>query len=126
MKESAYSDQVYNYLMKTGNRISKVKSDLRKATYETYPDWAMMCTSVEQAELMKMMIQLSGAKRGIEVGTFTGYSALVMAEALPSDGLLVAIDMSEEWTNFGKKFWKKGGVDNKIQVCIGDGCDILD
>ena len=75
---------------------------------------------------MKMMIQISQAKRGIEVGTFTGYSALVMAEGLPDDGKLIALDISEEWTSLGKKYWKEAGVDHKIDLILGDGCETLD
>jgi caffeoyl-CoA O-methyltransferase len=67
-----------------------------------------------------------GAKRCLEIGTFTGYSALAVALALPKDGSLVCCDVSEEWTNIGKPFWKKAGVDKKIDLRIGPALRTLD
>ena len=85
-----------------------------------------MSTCIEQSELMKLMIQTSSSKRGIEVGTFTGYSSLVMAEGIPDDGKLICLDISGEWTDVAKKYWKLGGVDHKIELILGPAVDTLD
>ena len=68
--------EVYDYVVKVGNNISDIKHELREATIEKYKSASVMLSSLEQGELMKIIVQLSGAKKGIEVGTFTGYSAL--------------------------------------------------
>jgi predicted O-methyltransferase YrrM len=75
---------------------------------------------------MKFLIKLSKAKKGIEVGVFTGYSALCMAEGLPEDGKLLALDISEEYTSLGLKYWKEAKVDHKIDLKIGPGIVYLD
>ena len=85
-----------------------------------------MLTSKDQSELMKLMVKISGAKRGIEVGTFTGYSALCFAEALPEDGKLYCLDTSEEWTNVAKEYWEKAGVSDKIELILDEGVKTLD
>ena len=69
--------------------------------------------------VLALLIRLLGARRCIEVGTFTGYSALVCANALPSDGRLVALDLSEEWTAIARRFWERGGVSERIDLRIG-------
>ena len=75
---------------------------------------------------MKIIVQLSGAKKGIEVGTFTGYSALWIAEGLPEDGQLINLDISEEWTSVGQEYWKKANVDSKINIRIASAIETLD
>ena len=68
---------------------------------------------------MALLVKLMGAKRCLEIGTYTGYSALAVALALPQDGSIVCCDVSEEWTAVGKPFWKKAGVEKKIDLRIG-------
>jgi predicted O-methyltransferase YrrM len=75
---------------------------------------------------MKFLVKLAKAKKGIEVGVFTGYSALCMAEALPADGKLIALDIDEKFTDIGKKYWKEAGVDNKIDLRIAPAIESLD
>lgn len=84
-----------------------------------------MLSAVDQGELMQMIIKLTGAKKGIEVGTFTGYSALCFALGLPEDGKLIALDISEEYTNIGKKYWEEAKVDHKIDLRIAPALDTL-
>ena len=85
-----------------------------------------MLSTQDQSQLMKTLVQLTGAKRGIEVGTYTGYSALNLAEGLPSDGKLICLDVSDEFTSLGKKYWKEAGVDDRIELILGPGVDTLD
>ena len=107
------------------NNISDLKLRLREDTYAAKFNGAML-SAPDQCEHMKFLIQISHAKKGIEIGVFTGYSALCFAEGLPSDGKLIAIDISEEFTNLGKKYWKEAGVDFIIDLRLGSGVDILD
>lgn len=69
---------------------------------------------------MKFLVQLAKAKKGIEIGVFTGYSALSLAEGLPEDGKLIALDISEQFTDVAKKYWKEAGVEHKIDLRIQD------
>jgi O-methyltransferase len=108
------------------NKISELKLRLRQETAQTWPEWTIMLTAPDQAEHMKFLVEQSKVKRGIEVGTFTGYSALSIAEGLPSDGKLICLDISEEYTNVAKKYWKEAGVDEKIELVLGPGKDYLD
>jgi caffeoyl-CoA O-methyltransferase len=85
-----------------------------------------MLSAPDQCEHMKFIIKTTNCKKGIEIGVFTGYSALCMAEALPKDGKLIAIDISEEFTNLGKKYWKLAGLDDIIDLRLGPGVEILD
>jgi predicted O-methyltransferase YrrM len=77
---------------------------------------ARMQISVEMGRLMALLTRLTGARRALEVGTFTGYSALCIAEALPEDGTLVCCDVSEEWTSIGRAFWEEAGAAGRIDL----------
>lgn len=81
--------------------------------------------SVEQGRLMAMLASAIGARRCLEVGVFTGYSALCVAERLPPDGRLVACDVSEEWTSIGRRFWQEAGVADRIDLRLGPASDTL-
>jgi len=71
-------------------------------------------------------VRLTGTRRALEVGTFTGYSALVVAEALPADGKLIACDVSAEWTSIGKPFWQEAGVAARIDLRLKPAVETLD
>jgi len=86
---------------------------------------AEMQISVEQGRLMALLARLIGARRALEVGTFTGYSALCVAEALPVDGKLIACDVSEEWTAIAREFWAEAGVDDRIDLRIAPADETL-
>lgn len=79
---------------------------------------AGMCSSPEVGHLLSFFVKLTGARRILEIGTFTGYTALKMASALPEGGELVACDISEEWTSMGRPFWNEAGVDSKIRLIL--------
>jgi predicted O-methyltransferase YrrM len=85
-----------------------------------------MQLSPEQGQLLAFLVELTGARKAIEVGTFTGYSALCVATALPNNGYLVACDVSETWTTIGKRYWEKAGVLDKINLCIAPALETLD
>ena len=70
----------------------------------------------EQGQFMALLAELTGAKQAIEVGTFTGYSALCVAQSLPANGRVVALDVSDEWTSIGRRYWAEAGVGDKIDL----------
>ena len=98
-------------------------AELRTATAPM--EDSQMQISVEQGRFMQWLVGTLAAKRCLEVGTFTGYSALAVALALPTDGRLVACDLSAEWTDVGKPFWEAAGVASKIELKIGPGAETL-
>jgi predicted O-methyltransferase YrrM len=100
-----------------------VQTELREYT-AAMPD-AIMQISPEQGKFMQFMAQLTGAKRCLEVGVFTGYSSLSVALGLPDDGVIHAFDISEEWTSVGKAHWERAGVADKIKLSLGPAIDGL-
>jgi predicted O-methyltransferase YrrM len=81
--------------------------------------------ALEQGHLLAFLVRLIGAKNALEVGTFTGYSALAVALALPRDGRLIACDVNEAWTSIGRRHWEKAGVAGKIELRLGPALDTL-
>ena len=80
----------------------------------------------EQGQFMALLVELIGARRIIEVGTFTGYSALCMAEAMPVDGTLICCDVSDEWTGIARGFWREAGVEERIDLRLAPALQTLD
>jgi predicted O-methyltransferase YrrM len=115
---------LYEYLMKVGVRESAAAAALRIETAKL--PMAMMQISPEQASFMQLIVKLLGVRRALEVGTFTGYSALAVAEAMPADGRLIACDVSAEWTSIGKPHWAAAGVADKIDLRIAPAVGTLD
>ena len=117
------SSELHTYLLDNSLRESSLHQDLRKETQEL--TMGRMQISPEQGQFMGFLVSLIGAKRAIEVGTFTGYSALSVALALPEDGYLLACDVSEEWTNVGKRYWEEAGVAGKIDLKLAPATETL-
>jgi predicted O-methyltransferase YrrM len=115
---------LYEYLMQVGVRESAAAAALRIETAKM--PMAMMQISPEQAAFMQLIVKLLGVRRALEVGTFTGYSALAVAEAMPADGRLIACDVSTEWTSVGKPHWAAAGVADKIDLRIAPAVGTLD
>jgi predicted O-methyltransferase YrrM len=107
-------DSLYAYLLANSLREPPVLERLRTAT-AALPN-SIMQISPEQGQFMQLLVRLIGARRCIEIGTFTGYSALAVALALPADGRIVACDVSAEWTDMARRFWREAGVDSKIEL----------
>lgn len=108
--------KLYQYILDASLRESKILEELR---YETakLPS-ARMQISPEQGQFMALLIELISAKKTLDIGVYTGYSALAVALALPSDGRVVACDIDAKITQTAKEFWKKAGVENKIDLHI--------
>jgi predicted O-methyltransferase YrrM len=105
-------------------RESPLKRRLREETGRMRQ--AGMQISAHQGQQMALLARTIGAKRAVEVGTFTGYSALCVAEALGPDGKLWCCDVSEEWTAIGRRYWKEAGLANRIELTIAPAVETLD
>ena len=112
------------YLLNVSVKESEILRELREETAQM--EYSAMQISPEQGAFMSFLVELIQAKRTLEIGVFTGYSALVVAMALPEDGIVTACDVSEEWANVGMKYWKKAQVENKINLRIAPALKTLD
>jgi predicted O-methyltransferase YrrM len=117
--EAALND----YLVRSQPPEHPVLTELRAATSKLGN--AFLQIAPEQGAFLGFLARLTGAKRALEVGTFTGYSALTVALALPADGRLVACDVSKEWTDVARQFWAKAGVADKIELRLGPAAETL-
>jgi predicted O-methyltransferase YrrM len=118
------NDEIHGYLLSVGVREHPELEKMRREAAEH--ERGRMQISAEQGALMQMLVRLQGARRCVEVGTFTGYSALAVALALPEDGELIACDVSEEFTDLGKPHWAAAGVDHKIDLRIAPAAQTLE
>lgn len=117
-------DDVYAYFKQISLNEPEILRRLREETQAM--EHARMQIAPEQGQFMRLLVEMLGAKRTIEIGVFTGYSALATALSLPDDGKIVACDVSDEWTSVGKRYWKEAGVDHKIDLRIAPATETLD
>jgi predicted O-methyltransferase YrrM len=117
-------DTLYRYVLDHSMREHPAQTALREATRQ-HPH-AGMQISPEQGQFMALLVKLLGARRTIEVGVFTGYSALAVALALPDDGRVLACDVSDAYTRVGKPFWEQAGVAHKIDLQLAPALHTLD
>ncbi len=118
------TDALYDYLLRNSLREPAVLAELRAET-AAMPDGGMQI-SPEQGQFMRLLVRLTGARRCVEVGTFTGYSALSVALALPDDGRLVCCDVSEDFTSVARRYWAKAGVADKVELRLAPALESLD
>ncbi|MFV1996742.1 MAG: class I SAM-dependent methyltransferase [Acidiferrobacterales bacterium] len=118
------NDRLYDYLLSVSLRETPLLKQLREETDGL--EAAAMQISADQGQFMALLIKLINAHRVIEIGTFTGYSALVMAQALPKDGRIVCCDTSTEWTDIAKRYWTEAGTSNKIDLRLAPALETLD
>jgi caffeoyl-CoA O-methyltransferase len=114
----------HEYLVAHGTPPDDVQRALIDETRALGPV-AGMQIAPEQGAFMTIVARLVGARRAIEVGTFTGYSSLCIARGLPDDGRLLCLDVSEEWTSIARRYWEKAGVASKIELRLGPAADSL-
>ena len=117
-------EKLREYLLNVSVKESEILRELREETAQM--EYSAMQISPEQGAFMSFLVELIQAKRTLEIGVFTGYSALVVAMALSEDGIVTACDVSEEWTNVGMKYWKKAQVEDKIDLRIAPALKTLD
>jgi caffeoyl-CoA O-methyltransferase len=117
-------DPLHTYLLSASLREPPILRRLRDETARM--EQASMQIAPEQGQLMALLVELVGARRTLEVGTFTGYSALAVALALPEDGTVVACDVSEEWTSVARRYWREAGVEHKIDLRLAPALETLD
>ena len=120
----AIDEPLYRYLIEHSLRESPVMRELRELTLKH--EMARMQIAPEQGQFMALLVELIGARKIIEIGTFTGYSALCMAQAMPADGKLICCDLSEEWTAIGRRYWERAGVADRIELRIAPALETLD
>jgi caffeoyl-CoA O-methyltransferase len=118
------SPDVHAYLVAHGMPPDRILEELAEETRKVGP-LAVMQVAPEQGTLLTFLTRLIGARRAIEVGTFTGYSALCIARGLPPGGQLLCCDVSEEWTAVARRFWEKAGVADKIELRIAPAAETL-
>jgi len=124
MRTTPVDETLFDYLIAHSLREHPQQAALRDATRD-HPQ-AGMQISPDQGQLLALLVKLIGARRAIEVGTFTGYSALTVALALPDDGRLLACDVSDEFTRVGRPFWQRAGVAHKIDLQLAPALQTLD
>lgn len=117
-------DSLYAYVLEHSLREHPAQAALREAT-KSHPH-AVMQIGPEQGQFMALLVRLLGARRTIEIGVFTGYSALCVALALPDDGYVLACDVSDEYTRIGRPYWEEAGVSHKIDLRLASARDTLD
>ncbi|MGW7194861.1 O-methyltransferase [Streptomyces chryseus] len=119
------TDELYAYMLAHTPPLDAVQRDLVDTTYRQLPGNASMQSAEEQGPLLAFLVRLVRARHIVEVGTFTGFSALAMAQALPADGRLITCDVSEEWTAYARRAWAKAGVADRVELRIGPALDTL-
>jgi len=117
-------DELHSYLLRVGVREPPALANIRQQTAEL-PEHEMQIAP-EQGAFMALLVELMGARRCLEVGTFTGYSSTAVALALPADGHLVCCDVSKEWTDHARRHWVEAGVAGKITLRLGAAVQTLD
>jgi caffeoyl-CoA O-methyltransferase len=116
---------LHDYLLAHSTPPDGVLRDLIAETAERFPANAILQIGPEQGTFMTMLAGLMGARRVIEVGTFTGYSSICLARGLPDDGRLLCCDISDEWTSVARKYWERAGLSGKIELRLGPALDTV-
>jgi len=124
MQDLTIGEPLWEYMRRVALREPDILRRLREET-ALLPN-SNLQISAEQGQFMALLMHLIGARRTIEIGVYTGYSALAVAQALPEDGRIVACDINEEWTAIARRYWREAGVDRKIDLRIGRALNTLD
>jgi len=118
------TEELHDYMVAHGMPLDEIASELVAETQQL-GEAAGMLTTADQAALLTTLTRLISARRAVEIGTFTGFSALAISRGLPDDGQLICLDVSEEWTSIGRRYWERAGVASKIELRIGDGHELV-
>ena len=112
------TDQLHDYMVAHGMPLDEIATELVAET-QGLGRASVMLTTPDQAALLTTLTRLISARRAVEIGTFTGFSALAISRGLPADGRLICLDVDDEWTSIGRKYWERAGVADKIDLRIG-------
>ncbi len=116
---------ILEYVAANSSAPGTVQVDLQHATQERTGRASIMQIGHDQAVMMETLVRATGARSAIEVGTFTGYSALAIAQGLPADGKLLCCDTNAEWGEIALEYWRQAGVDDRIELKIGPALETL-
>jgi len=116
--------ELYDYVVAHGHNQDPIRGELSEETAKLGPI-SMMEIATEQGTLMGILTAAIGAKSAVEVGTFTGYSSLCVAAALPANGKLLCCDVNKEWTDIARRYWEKAGLAHKITLKLGPALETL-
>jgi caffeoyl-CoA O-methyltransferase len=117
--------EVSDYLLTHCTPADDVLRDLAAETRQAFPDHATMQVSPDEGQLLTMLTRLTGARQAVEVGVFTGFSSICIARGLGSDGRLLACDVSEEWTSIARRYWRRAGLEEQIELRVAPALDTL-
>lgn len=117
------SSELHDYLLSVGVRETSIQCRLREETALLRE--AGMQIAPEEGEFLALLVRLLNARNILEIGTFTGYSALSMALALPSGGRILTCDVNREWTDIARRYWQEAGVEERIELRLGPALDTL-
>ena len=124
LRQVVLSADLCRYVIEVGTRETAVQRRLREDTAKLpRAHWQI---GADQAQFMTFLVKAIGARQALEIGTFRGYSALAIAAGLPEDGKLVACDVSEEWTNAARLYWREAGLASRIDLRLGPALETLD
>ncbi len=119
------SPELHEYLVAHSAPVDDVLADLAAETERLFPERIGMQIGPEQGTFMTLLTRLAGARDAVEIGTFTGYSSICLARGLPSDGTLLACDISEEWTSVARRYWERAGVADKVTLKLAPALETL-
>lgn len=118
-------DSIASYVAQHAQQPDDLQRELIAETTDHAGDWAGMQISPDQGALLALFVGLTAARYVVEVGTFTGYSSLAMARALPDDGRMLCCDISDEWTAIARRYWERAGVADRITLRIAPAMETL-
>jgi caffeoyl-CoA O-methyltransferase len=119
------TSQILDYVLTHSSPPDQVLSDLRAETARRFPDRVTLQIGAEQGTFMTLLSRLAAPRRAVEVGTFTGYSAICLARGLAPGGSLLCCDVNADWTSLAREYWQKAGLDSVIELRLGPGADTL-
>ncbi|MGI5527946.1 O-methyltransferase [Streptomyces syringium] len=125
IKRPPLTPELYTYVLAHNPALDQAQRALVDITHTALPGVAVKQIAEEQGPLLAFLVRLTRAEHIVEVGTFTGLSALSMAQALPAAGTLITLDISEEWTAYAREAWDKAGVADRIDLRIAPALDSL-
>jgi caffeoyl-CoA O-methyltransferase len=123
-KFTALTPELYEYLVAHNPRQDDVLRDLASETAALGPV-SMMQVAIEQGAFLTLLTRLLGVRFAVEIGTFTGYSAISIARGLAPDGRLLCCDVSEEWTTIARRYWRRAGLEDRITLTLGPAVETL-